>query len=99
MAQVHSFLERVGHEAFHDPSIRPLLLDEPTVYGLTSIGIETMTVRVVARTLPGKQFEVDRDLRFRIAHAFGQAGIQLSPPSTIAHPVAPGRPAEQRTGA
>ncbi|WP_138997588.1 mechanosensitive ion channel family protein [Rhodococcus zopfii] len=98
MAQVHSFLERVGHEAFHDPSIRPLLLDEPTVYGLTSIGIETMTVRVVARTLPGKQFEVDRDLRFRIAHAFGQAGIQLSP-STIAHPVAPGRPVEQRTGA
>ncbi|MCK8670005.1 mechanosensitive ion channel family protein [Rhodococcus sp. HM1] len=98
MTRVNSFLDRVGHEAYHDPSIGPLLLDEPTVHGLTSIGIETMTVRMGARTLPGKQFEVDRDLRLRITHAFGEADITLSP-STITHPAAPEVPAEQRTGA
>ena len=43
-------------------SMRPLLLDAPSVMGLESMDVDQFVVRVVARTLPGKQFEVGRDL-------------------------------------
>ena len=37
--------------------------------------MDTLKVRLVARTLPGKQFDVTRMLRQRIALAFRQHGI------------------------
>ena len=36
---------------------------------------------MVARTLPGKQFEVGRDLRARVVSAFGQQGMAVPPPA------------------
>lgn len=74
-------LHRVGEEAHDDEELRPLLLDPPSVMGVESINVEEFQVRMVARTLPGKQFDVGRELRVRIAKAFHQAGISL--PTTL----------------
>ena len=63
--------------AFRDPAMRPLLLDPPTVMGVESLGLDEVNVRVVARTLPGKQFEVGRDLRARVALALSREGVSL----------------------
>jgi moderate conductance mechanosensitive channel len=57
--------------------LRRLLLDAPTVMGVESLDVEQLTVRLVARTLPGKQFEVTRLLRQRIALAFRAHGINV----------------------
>lgn len=76
--KVTTILRTVGDEAFGDESMRPLLLDTPSVMGLESIDVDHFVVRVVARTLPGKQFEVARDLNTRIAHAFRTEGITVS---------------------
>ena len=46
-----------------------LLLDAPTVMGMESIEVDTVTLRVVARTLPGKQFEAGRQLRVIVIRA------------------------------
>ena len=70
-----SVLRKVGKEAFADESLRQLLLDEPSVMGVESISVDEIDIRVVARTLPGKQFEVSRTLRARISTALRQAGI------------------------
>ena len=78
--RVNEILRDVGREAFRDPAMRPLLLDPPTVMGVESLGLDEVNVRVVARTLPGKQFEVGRDLRSRIVRAFRGQGIQVSQP-------------------
>jgi moderate conductance mechanosensitive channel len=78
--RVNEILREVGREAFRDPALRPLLLDPPTVMGVESLGLDEVNVRVVARTLPGKQFEVGRDLRARIVSAFGSQGMALAPP-------------------
>jgi small conductance mechanosensitive channel len=43
--------------------------------GVESISVDQFEVRVVARTLPGKQFEIGRRLRGRIAMALREAGI------------------------
>jgi small conductance mechanosensitive channel len=78
--RVNEILREVGRDAFADPAMRPLLLDPPTVMGVESLGLDEVNVRVVARTLPGKQFEVGRDLRARIVFAFGRQGVAVQPP-------------------
>jgi small-conductance mechanosensitive channel len=74
---VSDMLIHVGEEAFRDEELRPLMLDQPSVMGVESIEVDQFKVRVVARTLPGKQFEVGRELRARIAGAFRQGGITV----------------------
>ena len=68
-------LRKVGEEAFDDEALRPLLLDPPTVMGVESFEVGQVNLRMVARTLPGKQFEVGRELRVRVAVAFQREGI------------------------
>lgn len=87
VARVSQLLHQVGMAAFHDPALRPLLLDEPSVMGVESLGVDELKVRVVARTLPGKQFDVGRALRARVAIAFRQEGINLPAPLDNAAPV------------
>jgi hypothetical protein len=45
--------------------------------GVESLSTDELTIRLVARTLPGKQFEVGRLLRARVASSFRQAEIDL----------------------
>ncbi|MGY2085461.1 mechanosensitive ion channel family protein [Blastococcus sp. SYSU DS0539] len=80
--RANEILREVGREAFRDPAMRPLLLDPPTVMGVETLGLDEVNVRVVARTLPGKQFEVGRDLRARVVHAFRSQGMQVPQPTT-----------------
>jgi small-conductance mechanosensitive channel len=98
VTRVNEILRDVGKQAFTDPGLRRLLLDEPSVMGVESIDLEQVNVRVVARTLPGRQFEVGRDLRARIVLAFRRAGLTLTPapPPDPAPPAGPSRQAAQQ---
>jgi small conductance mechanosensitive channel len=80
--RVNEILRDVGREAFRDPALRPLLLDPPSLMGVESLDLDQVNVRMVARTLPGKQFEVGRDLRARVVLAFRTQGINVPPPTT-----------------
>jgi hypothetical protein len=42
-----------------------------------SLEVDTLHVRMVARTLPGKQFTVGRELRARVALALQAEGINV----------------------
>jgi Small-conductance mechanosensitive channel len=77
--RVTAILQHVGVAAYADDELRPLLLDEPTVMGVESIEVDQINIRVVARTLPGKQFDVGRELRTRIAAALRKEGIIVAP--------------------
>jgi moderate conductance mechanosensitive channel len=81
ISRVNHILRDVCDEAFKDRGLRPLLLDPPTVMGVESLAVDHLAVRVVARTLPGKQFEVGRELRVRVATAFQEEGISV--PATL----------------
>ncbi len=76
--RVNEILQAVGEAVYADESLRPLLLDTPTVMGVESIDVGTLSTRMVSRTLPGKQFVVGRELRARIATALREAGITLA---------------------
>jgi small conductance mechanosensitive channel len=75
---VNEILKQVGDDAYDDDELRKMMLDHPTVMGVEAIGVDTFSVRMVARTLPGKQFDVGRDIRARVAMAFLRAGIHVS---------------------
>ena len=78
VSHVTEILRRVGEEAYGDDRLRRLMLDPPTVMGVERIEVDTFSVRIVARTLPGAQFEVGRELRARVASAFRREGINVS---------------------
>ena len=86
--RVSDLLRQVGEQAYDDPDVRRLMLDPPAVMGVQSIDVDHFQVRVVARTLPGKQFDVGRILRARIAAALRQEGIHLPPTIDTAEPTA-----------
>jgi small-conductance mechanosensitive channel len=75
VVRASELLRKVGADAFEDEALRPLLLDQPTVMGVESFEVGQVNLRMVARTLPGKQFEVARALRVRVAVAFQREGI------------------------
>lgn len=87
---ITELLTKVGEDAVHDPVLGPLLLDTPSVLGVQSIEVDTIHLRMVARTLPGKQFEVGRELRARVAVAFRAQGMTVTPGVTTAEPTGTG---------
>ncbi|MBO0814876.1 MAG: mechanosensitive ion channel family protein, partial [Actinobacteria bacterium] len=84
--RVSDLLRKVGEEAYTEPDLRQLLLDPPTVMGVQSIDVTQFQVRMVARTLPGMQFDVSRMLRSRVAAGLLREGISL--PASV-EPVGP----------
>ncbi|MFC4375137.1 mechanosensitive ion channel family protein [Nocardia halotolerans] len=75
ITRINEVLHEVCQKAYQDPRLEPLLLDEPSVMGVEGLSIAEMNIRMVARTLPGKQFEVGRELRVRVAAALRKEGI------------------------
>jgi len=72
---VNDALRDVSKSAMRDDGLPDLLLDEPQLMGVESIEKDTVNLRVVARTLPGKQFEVSRRLRALIVSGLRRAGV------------------------
>jgi small-conductance mechanosensitive channel len=63
-----------------DPAFAPQLLEAPQVLGPMSLGDWAITVRVMVKTRPGKQWEVARELRKRILAVCEHEGIVLPYP-------------------
>jgi len=76
--RVNEVLRDVTTTASHVDDLPDLLLDEPQLMGVESIEKDTVKLRMVARTLPGKQFEVGRRLRSLVVSALRRAGVATS---------------------
>lgn len=81
--RVNEVLHQECERAMDNPVLGELLLDPPTVMGVESIQVDTVTLRMVARTLPGKQFEVGRQLRVLVIRALARVGIVTSADATV----------------
>lgn len=77
VTRVSALLVDVGNEMFREDEQHNMLLDPPTVMGVESLDIDQLKIRVVARTLPGKQFDIGRSLRARITSALRREGINV----------------------
>lgn len=63
IGEAQEALQEVCHEIVDDRYIKDFLLDEPTVMGVESINLDETVIRILVRTLPGKQWEVSRRMR------------------------------------
>ena len=77
IGHISDILREVGRAAYADDELHPQLLDAPAVMGVQSIEVDQVRVRIVARTLPGRQFLVGLALRGRIAAALRREGIHV----------------------
>ena len=93
--RVNEVLHQECERALDNPLLGELLLDEPTVMGVERIEVDTVTLRMVARTLPGKQFEAGRQLRVLVIRALARAGIMTAADATVGLVDAAGVPADQ----
>jgi small-conductance mechanosensitive channel len=78
ISRVNEVLRNVSTTAAREDGLPALLLDEPQLMGVESIEKDTIKLRMVARTLPGKQFEVGRRLRSLVVSALMRAGVATS---------------------
>jgi small-conductance mechanosensitive channel len=81
--RVLATLERIGQEMWRDEGYRPLLLQEPTISGIEELGDSAMTLRIMVKTQPGKQWDVSRELRKRIKESFEEEGIEMPYPTQV----------------
>ena len=75
--RVISVLEDISAEVYADPVFRTLLLEKPTVPGVEAFGDSAVTIRMMAKTVPLKQWDVAREIRRRIKHRFDKEGIEI----------------------
>lgn len=76
LIRVNEVLKKVCENArVADAPLRDLLLDQPSMMGVESIEVGAINLRMVARTLPGKQFEVGRRLRIQVVEALASVGV------------------------
>ncbi len=59
------------------------IVEEPRVFGITSMDNVGLTLRLVARTLPMQHWGIERELRKVIKEAFDKNNIQFSYPKVV----------------
>jgi small conductance mechanosensitive channel len=78
--QVLAVMNQIAQSLYDDPQWHDLLPSLPQVLGLEDLSPTGMEVRVLLKTLPGKQWLVGREFRLRVLQGLEQEGIELSKP-------------------
>jgi small-conductance mechanosensitive channel len=79
LTEIRSLLSDAAAELWDDPVWRVVLLEPPEVWGAQEISSKEVTMRIVAKTAPLRQWEVERELRARVKAAIDVAGIHPAP--------------------
>jgi small conductance mechanosensitive channel len=76
-ARVRAILTEVSHELAEDLEWGELILEEPEVWGVENLGVDSVVVRLVVKTKPLEQWRVARQLRERIKIRLDEEGIEI----------------------
>jgi moderate conductance mechanosensitive channel len=79
LAEIRSLLTDAAEVLWDDPVWRVVLLEPPEVWGAQEISSDEVTMRIVAKTAPLRQWEVERELRARVKAALDAAAIHPAP--------------------
>ncbi|ORT61975.1 mechanosensitive ion channel protein MscS [Streptomyces sp. CB03238] len=75
--QVRAVITEVGEAMAKEEPWNERLWGPVEVLGLNEVLLDSMTVRLSAKTMPGKSLGVERELRWRIKRAFDEVGIRI----------------------
>jgi small conductance mechanosensitive channel len=83
LTRIRSLMEQAASSMFAERGWRKLMLEEPEVWGAQELSSKEVTMRIVAKTAPMRQWEVARELRARVKAALDAAGVAPAGPDTI----------------
>jgi small conductance mechanosensitive channel len=81
-----------------DEQWRPFFFDDPEVWGVQELAADEITIRLVAKVTPAKQWAIERELRARIKDAFDAEGIEIPFPQRTVWVRQDGAAPERDTG-
>jgi len=87
LAAIRELLARTGDGMWNEPAWRSVMLEAPEVWGAQAITSTEVTMRMVVKTAPLRQWEIEREMRARVKRALKEAHIM--PPPAAEQPVLP----------
>jgi small-conductance mechanosensitive channel len=75
LARIRALMEQAAGSLFEERGWRQLMLEKPEVWGAQELSGKEVTMRIVAKTAPMRQWEVARELRARVKAALDEAGL------------------------
>ena len=75
LVTIRNVLEATGDAMWNEPTWRAVMLEAPEVWGAQEISGDQVVMRIVAKTAPLRQWEVEREMRARVKAALYGAGI------------------------
>lgn len=83
LARVRAVLKDVAHDLWDDEEYENLILEEPEVWGVQTLGADAVVVRVTLKTAPMEQWNVAREMRERIKARFDHEHIEIPLPQRV----------------
>jgi small-conductance mechanosensitive channel len=90
LTHMRLLMEQAAESLYRERGWRELMLEEPEVWGAQELSSKEVTMRIVAKTAPMRQWEVARELRARVKAALDAAGVVQVGPDTIVITAPPG---------
>jgi small conductance mechanosensitive channel len=75
--KVVGILRDVGKKMRQEEPYSQFMLEDPQILGVDDFGDSEVTIKLIAKTCPLKQWEVGRELRRRIKYAFDNEGVEI----------------------
>jgi small-conductance mechanosensitive channel len=75
LVTIRNVLQETGDAMWNEPTWRVVMLEAPEVWGAQEISSDEVVMRIVAKTAPLRQWEVEREMRARVKAALHRAGI------------------------
>ena len=82
LPEVRQTMKDTADQMWQEPRWHDVIMEEPEVWGVESVSTEAIVMRLVARTLPLRQWEVARELRERLKNALASASVDGEPVAT-----------------
>jgi len=79
---VRQTMKDTADAMWQEPRWHDVIMEEPEVWGVESVSSDAIVMRLVARTLPLRQWEVARELRERLKNALASASVDGEPVAT-----------------
>jgi small conductance mechanosensitive channel len=83
LTRIRALMDEAASSMFAERGWRKLMLEKPEVWGAQELSSKEVTMRIVAKTAPMRQWEVARELRARVKTVLDAAGVVPAGPDTI----------------
>ncbi len=84
---VQEVVDEVGREIFNDPEFQSNMIEAPYFLRVDNLSDYAITVRILGKVYPKKQFLIAGELRKRLKRAFEARDIEIPYPTRVIHTV------------